>query len=36
MDPTFRLRPFIGFGAFVVPEMLAAIAAGLRQAGVPE
>jgi len=36
MDPTFRVRRFTEFAAFVEPEMRAAIAAGLRQAGVPE
>jgi len=36
MDPSFSIRRFIEFAAFVEPEIRAAIAAGLRQAGVPE
>jgi tetratricopeptide (TPR) repeat protein len=36
LDPSFGVRRFIEFGAFIDPETRAAIAAGLRQAGVPE
>ena len=36
LDPTFRVRPFVEFGGFINPETLTAMAAGLRQTGLPE
>ena len=36
LEPKFHIQPIINFLAFMRPEPLGAISAGLRQAGLPE
>jgi len=36
LEPAFRIQPFIEFAAFMEPQTRATLAAGLRQAGLPE